>query len=111
MVNTFEFLSPGGQPVFVCRLPNERGKGRPVHRWVRNETELQRFVSTHDEPGYALYHAVAILEENSWRNKQNVRATRYIWTEIDFKDHPDFSAEEIRRRIGDDATQADRGNL
>jgi hypothetical protein len=60
---------------------------------------LQGFISTHDEPGYALYHAVAILKEGSWRNKQNVEATRYIWTEVDFKDHPSFSAEEIRRRI------------
>jgi hypothetical protein len=98
-MNTFDFLSPGGQPVFVTRLPNERGKGKPVHRYIHNETELQGFISTHDEPGYALYHAVAILKEGAWRNKQNVEATRYIWTEVDFKDHPDFSAEEIRHRI------------
>jgi hypothetical protein len=98
-MNTFDFLSPGGQPVLVCRLPNERGKGKPVHRYVHNETELQGFISTHDEPGYALYHAVAIFKEGAWRNKQNVEGTRYIWTEVDFKDHPDFSAEEIRRRI------------
>jgi AAA domain len=98
-MNTFDFLSPGGQPVFVTRLPNERGKGKPVHRYIHNETELQGFISTHDEPGYALYHAVAILKEGAWRNKQNVEATRYIWTEVDFKDHPDFSAEEIRCRI------------
>src|SRR6266542_441094 len=71
-MNTFDFLSPGGQPVLVCRLPNERGKGKPIHRYVHNETELQGFISAHDEPGYALYHAVAIFKEGAWRNKQNV---------------------------------------
>jgi AAA domain len=100
-MNTFDFLSPGGQPVLVCRLPNERGKGKPVHRYVHNETELQGFIATYNEPGYALYHAVAIFKEGAWRNKQNVEGTRYIWTEVDFKDHPDLGPEEIRRRIGD----------
>jgi AAA domain len=100
LVSTFDFLSPGGHPIFVTRLPNQRDPKRPpINRYVRNETELQKFIADYDEPGYALYHAVAILEEGSWRNKANVRATRYIWTEVDFKDHPDFSAEEIRRRI------------
>jgi hypothetical protein len=89
-MNTFDFLSPGGQPVLVCRLPNERGKGKPVHRYVHNETELQGFIATYNEPGYALYHAAAILKEGSWRNKENVIATRKIWTEIDFKHHPGF---------------------
>jgi hypothetical protein len=98
-MNTFDFLSPGGQPVLVCRLPNERGKGKPVHRYVHNETELQGFIATYNEPGYALYHAAAILKEGSWRNKENVIATRKIWTEIDFKHHPDLSPEEIRRQI------------
>src|SRR6266545_7910174 len=99
MANTFDFLSPGGQPIFVCRLPNERGQGKIISRYVKSETELKGFISAYDEPGYALYHAAAILKEGSWRNKENVNATRKIWAEIDFKQHPDLSAEEIRRRI------------
>jgi hypothetical protein len=98
-MNTFDFLSPGGQPIFVTRLPNERGGGKPIQRYVRNETELQKFIADHDEPGYALYHAAAILKEGSWRNKDNVVATRKIWAEIDFKHHRDMSPEEIRQRI------------
>jgi AAA domain len=98
-MNTFDFLSPGGQPIFVTRLPNERGGGKPIQRYVRNETELQKFIADHDEPGYALYHAAAILKEGSWRNKDNVVATRKIWAEIDFKHHRDMSPEKIRQRI------------
>ena len=49
-MNTFDFLSPGGQPIFVTRLPNERGKGKIVWCYVHNETELQGFISRYSEP-------------------------------------------------------------
>jgi AAA domain len=99
MVNTFDFLSPGGQPVFVTRLPNERGKGKIISHYVKNETELRGFINRNDEPGQALYYAAATLKEGSWRNKENVVAVRKIWAEIDFKQHPDIERLEIRRRI------------
>jgi hypothetical protein len=98
-MNTFDFLSPGGQPIFVTRLLNERGKGKIVWCYVHNETELQGFISRYSEPGYALYHAAGTLKEGSWRNKDNVVTVRKIWAEIDFKQHPDLSAGEIRHRI------------
>jgi len=100
-MNTFDILSPDRSPIFLASLPNERGNGkRPYHQYVRNEEELQKFITDRDKPGWATYHAVAILKDGAWRNQENVRATLFVWGEVDFKDHPDISAEEITRRMG-----------
>ena len=98
-MSTFDILSPGGQPIFLARLPNERGGGKPYHQYVSNEAELQKFIAEHDRDGFALYRAAAILKNGEWRKKENVQAVRYIWAEVDLKDHPELSREEIRQRL------------
>jgi AAA domain len=98
-MQTFDLLSPGGQPIFLACLPNERGYGTPHDAYVRNEVQLQHFISQYNREGWALYRAVAILRDGSRRNQQNVVATRWIWAEVDFKDHRDIAPEEIRRRL------------
>jgi hypothetical protein len=99
-MNTFDILSPDGSPIFLASLPNERGNGkRPYHQYVRSEEELQKFITERDKPGWATYHAVAILKDGTWRNQENVRATLFVWGEVDFKDHPDIPPEEITRRL------------
>jgi AAA domain len=100
MPSTFEILSPDGSPIFLAKLPNEKGNGKaPLHQYVRDEAQLQKFLADHDSPGYAIYHTASILKEGAWRNKDNVRATLFVWGEVDFKDHPDLSREEIVRRL------------
>jgi RecA-family ATPase len=98
-VGTFDILSPDGHPLFVADLPNERGDGAPHHQYVRNEQELQRFIAARDKPGRALYYTVAHLAEGGWRSKENVVASHWVWTEVDFKDHADITPKEILRRI------------
>ena len=99
MPTTFEVLSPDGGPIFLAALPNERGKGAPHHQYVRSDADLERFLADYDRPGYALYHTAAILKNGEWRNKANVRATLFVWGEVDFKDHPDIAPDEIVRRL------------
>ena len=98
-MDTFGILSPDGHPLFVADLPNERGSGNPHHQYVRSEQELQRFIAARDKPGRALYYTVAHLAEGGWRSKENVVASHWVWAEVDFKDHPSVSPEEILRRI------------
>jgi hypothetical protein len=99
-MNLFNILSPDGSPIRVESLPNRRGGG-PIHyEYVRNEEELTAFLAKYDHPGRALYRSVANLrDEAERRNKENVESTHFVWTEIDYKDHPDVEPEEIRRRI------------
>ena len=99
MPTTFEVLSPDGSPIFLASLPNERGGGKPHHQYVRDDAELQKFLTERDGPGWAIYHTAAILKEGTWRNKENVRGTLYVWGETDFKDHKDISEQEIVRRL------------
>ena len=99
MPTTFEVLSPDGSPIFLASLPNERGGGKPHHQYVRDDAELQKFLTERDGPGWAIYHTAAILKEETWRNKENVRGTLYVWGETDFKDHKDISEQEIVRRL------------
>src|SRR5262245_58788476 len=98
-MDTFGILSPDGHPLFVADLPNESGSGNPHHQYVRSEQELQRFIATRDKPGRALYYTVAHLAEGGWRTKENVVASHWVWTEVDFKDHADITPKEILRRI------------
>jgi len=99
-MSTFDILSPDGSPIFLASLPNERGNGKkPYHQYVRNEEELQKFIVERDKPGWATYHTAAILKDGAWRNQENVRATLFVWGEVDFKDHPDIPPEEITRRL------------
>ena len=99
MPTTFEILSPDGSPIFLASLPNERGASKPHHQYVHDEAQLQKFLADHDKPGQAIYHTAAILQEGAWRNKENVRATLFVWGEVDFKDHPDIPPDEITRRL------------
>jgi hypothetical protein len=98
-VNIFDTLSPDGSPIFLSCLPNERGNGNPTHRYARNEEELRKFIADCDKDGFALYRAASILNDGAWRKKEEVRAAHWVWAEVDFKDHPDLSQEEIRRRL------------
>ena len=56
-------------------------------------------IAARDKPGPALYYTVAHLAEGGWRSKENVVASHWVWAEVDFKDHPSVSPEEILRRI------------
>jgi hypothetical protein len=103
----FSTLSPDGQPMFLASLSNVQG-GRVHHEFIRSEEELQRFLKEYDHPGRALYRTVAQLREeeeafhqarNSWRRKDNVADTVWIWGEVDFKDHPDIEPDEIAQRL------------
>src|SRR5262249_7609272 len=99
MPTTFEVLSPDGSPIFVACLPNERGTGKPWHQYVHDNAQLENFIATYDKPGFALYHTVAILRNGAWRKQENVRATLYVWGDLDFKDHLDIPPENIVRRL------------
>lgn len=95
----FDTLSPEGSPIYLANLPNVRGKGRVHHEYAHSEEELQRFLSVYDKPGRALYFTVAKLKDGTSRSKENVESVSRIWTEVDFKDHPSLTPEEIRNRI------------
>jgi hypothetical protein len=99
MADLFETLSPEGHPLYLANLPNTQGGGLIGHEYVRNEAELQRFIASYDQPGRALYFTVARLKDGATRSKDNVQSVSWVWAEIDFKDHPEISPEEIRRRV------------
>jgi RecA-family ATPase len=95
----FETLSPEGTPIYLANLPSEKGQGRVGHEWARNDAELKKFIANYDKPGRALYFTVARLKAGTTRSKDNVEAVNWLWAEIDFKNHPDLAADEIRRRV------------
>jgi hypothetical protein len=95
----FATLSPEGYPLYLANFPNVRGEGRPYHEYVRNETELQHFIAANDRVGRALYFTVAALKTGAPRSKENVELVCWVWAEVDFKDHPTLTSDEIRRRI------------
>ena len=99
MPTLFEMLRPDGAPIFLASLPVDKSSGHPYHQYARNEDELQRFIFNYDRPNRALYFTVARLQDGAERSKETVHSTDLIWAEVDFKDHPDISPEEIRRRI------------
>jgi RecA-family ATPase len=96
---TFEILSPGGTPLLLASFPNKKEGGPIAHVYVRNDDELRKALETYDHPGRAVYFTVAQLKEGADRRKENVLATFFVWAEVDFKDHPDFSPDEIKQRI------------
>jgi hypothetical protein len=98
-MNPFDLLSPDGHPIFVTRLTNTPGQDYPHHEYVRSAEDYDAFIKRNDKPGLALYHAVARLKEGAARSKENVESSHYVWTDIDYKDHPDIEASEIKRRI------------
>ena len=99
MREIFSTLSPEGYSILLAVYPNERGKGPIVHQYVDNEKELQRFIRNYDRAGQAVYFAVAKLKDGARRAKENVEQVSWVWAEIDFKDHPDRTADEIQQRI------------
>jgi len=98
-VKVFDLLSPDGHPIYVASLPNERGKGPVHHQYVASDNELAEFIRRYDHPGRALYYTVARLRPGAARSKETVTATHWMWAEIDYKDHPILSSEEILRRV------------
>jgi AAA domain len=101
MPDFFDIVSDGS-PVFVTCLPNERGDPNIPIRWTRarSASELEQFIAKHDRPGAALYFAVAQLQDDAeTRSTDTVKRTRFIWADIDFKDHPNTSPEEISQRL------------
>jgi hypothetical protein len=96
----FEILSPEGAPIYLTNLPVEKSKGQIGQEWAHDDAGLQKFIADYDQPGRALYFCVTRLRNGSpTRYKENVEATNFIWSEVDFKDHPDLAPDEIRRRI------------
>jgi hypothetical protein len=98
-MDVFKILSPDGHPIYVASLPNERGKGPVHHEYVASNDELNAFITRYDHPGRALYYTVARLRAGATRSKESVVATHWVWAEIDYKDHPTISPEEILHRV------------
>jgi hypothetical protein len=95
-VSLFNLLSPDGAPMFVSDLSHNGDK--PYHALIQSDAELQKFTRDRDRPGHALYYTVATLGR-PWRAKANVKCSNWLYTEIDFKDHPGLSPEEILKRL------------
>jgi AAA domain len=91
-----------GAPLFVTVLPNNRNDPDIPIRWMRarNATELDQFIAKYDQPGAAIYFAVAQLKDDATtRSTETVARTRWIWGEVDYRDHPELSADEIYHRL------------
>jgi hypothetical protein len=89
-------------PLFVTCLPNTRNDPSVPIRWgrARSSDELRQFIAKHDRPGAAIYFAVAQLKDGATtRSAATVKATRWLWAEVDFKDHTDIPADEILHRL------------
>jgi hypothetical protein len=95
-MNLFDIYSRDGHELFLARYPNESG---PCEIWMaKGEEELRAFLSKNDKPGYGVYVALAHLK-NGWRNKENVLTLQWLFAEVDFKDHPSLTPEEIYQRL------------
>jgi hypothetical protein len=98
--NLFATLSPTGTRILVANLPNPGLDGIKLHRFVHNEAELQDFLARFDVPNRGLYFTVATLRDDAKRRtKANVKSSHWLWTEIDFRAHPDITPDEILRRL------------
>jgi hypothetical protein len=86
--------------ILVASLPNPKMSGVKLHASVRNEAELQDFITRHDVPNRALYFTVATLRDDADRRlKANVVSSHWLWAEVDFHSHPDIASKEILRRL------------
>jgi AAA domain len=103
MPGFFDIIDAGADtPLFVTVLPNTRNNPDIPIRWMRarNAAELEQFIAKHDRPGAAIYFAVAQLKDGATtRSAETVARTRWIWGEIDFRDHSGISADEIHHRL------------
>jgi hypothetical protein len=100
-MDAFATFSPDGQPIFVTSIPNKRGDERPI-RWTyaRSGEDIAQFIAKHDEPGMAIYFAVARLRDDAQsRSTETVKETSFLWFETDFKHHLELTPDEIIRRI------------
>jgi hypothetical protein len=98
--NLFATLSPTGARILVANLPNPGLDGIKLHRFVHSEAELQDFLTRFDVPNRGLYFTVATLRDDAnRRTKANVKSSHWLWTEIDFRAHPDITPDEILRRL------------
>src|SRR5262245_28187039 len=90
---------PGRTSAFRCR-PSQRARRRSAASSVRSQRAGAATVHCHTRQAWApLYYTVAHLAEGGWRTKENVVASHWVWTEVDFKDHADITPKEILRRI------------
>jgi AAA domain len=99
MDSFFDTISPDGHTVEVWSLPNKQGRGAIHRENITSSAELDRFIAQYDHPGRALYLTVAKLREGMTRSQEAVEAVYFIWAEVDFKDHPGLTPNEIRRRL------------
>ena len=89
-------------PLFLVRLPNKRGDKKIPFRWMRarNADDVRRFIESYDSPGASLYFTVCDVRDGaSTRSAETVIFARCVWGEIDFKHHPNLTAEEIDSRL------------
>src|SRR5262245_66266240 len=99
-MHLFDIISPDGAPKLLASLPNDDKPGSyKLQRYVKSAEELDHFLKKYDHAGRALYFTVAELNDGARRLKEEVVRTYYVWTEIDFKDHPDLAHDEIRQRV------------
>jgi hypothetical protein len=98
---TFYDAISDGNPIFITALPNERG-GNFMPRWThaRNSGDADAFVGKHDGASRGIFYAAARLRPDAeGRSTETLKETILIWADVDFKDHPDLSADEIYRRL------------
>jgi len=98
----FDMITNPGAPLFVTCLPNTRDDPEIPIRWAnaRSADELDRFIAKHDRAGAAIYFAVAQLRNGATtRSAATVAGTHWLWCEVDEKDHPKLSADEILHRL------------
>ena len=87
-------------PVWLQTVPNPDEQGYIRSRLVSSYVEAQDFIASHDGPRQAIYFTVARLVDGAdARNLNTVASAKWIWAEVDFKDHPSLTPDEILQRI------------
>ena len=87
-------------PVWLQTVPNPDEQGYIRSRLVSSYVEAQDFIASHDGPRQAIYFTVARLVDGAdARNLNTVASAKWIWAEVDFKDHPSLTPDEILKRI------------
>src|SRR5262245_15919609 len=90
-----------GHSLFITSLPDTKGGGFTKAAVVRSAAEADLFVKAYDRPTQSTYYSVGHLREGAAeRRKETVAEISCVWADIDFKQHPDLSPEEIDRRLG-----------
>lgn len=79
-------------------LPNVKGQGQ--ERWIgtRRPTALESFCRKRDIAGFGVFFCVSTIAIGQPRKKEHARELRFLFCDIDFKDH-DTAPAEIERLL------------